>query len=62
MDPVCPSNTQIAEIKNLRKKFDFLKSQLDEDDDDAEHTPDSDSDANESSEEEKPIKKKAGPR
>ena len=50
--PVCPSNNQIAEVKNLRKKFQYLKSQLDHDSD-AEHTPDSeDSEGSDKSEEE----------
>lgn len=59
-DPVCPTNRQIAEVKNLRKKYDFLRSQLDEDDE-AEHTPDSEQ-SEEEEEEVKPIKKKVGPR
>ena len=50
-DPVCPTNKQIAEVKNLRKKCEFLRSQLD-DDEDADHTPDSEEDASEDSEEE----------
>ena len=45
------TNIQVAEVKNLRKKYDYLRSQLD-DDSDAEHTPESEasdeSDASES--------------
>jgi len=39
-NPLCPTNIQVAEIKNLRKKYDYLRSQLD-DDSEAEHTPES---------------------
>jgi hypothetical protein len=48
-------------MKNLRKKYEYLRNQLD-DDSDSDHTSSSD-DSNESEEEEaKPQKKKAGPR
>lgn len=59
-NPECPSNKEIAEVKNLRKQYEYLKSQLEEDDE-AEHTPDSDesNESEESEEEVKPFKQKA---
>jgi cAMP-dependent protein kinase regulator len=45
----------------MRKKLEFLKSQLDVDEE-AEHTPESDDSDVSEEEEVKPIKKKAGPR
>ena len=62
-NPELPTNKQVAEIKNLRKQYEYLRSQLDEDSE-AEHTPSSDE--SEESEEEpqpkktKPIKQRAG--
>ena len=57
-----PSNLVVAEVKNLRKKYELLKGQVIDDDD---HT-ESDEDDDESDEEEvkqpakRPIKQRAG--
>lgn len=40
-DPELPSNIEVAEIKNLRKKFEFLKGQVMDEND---HTESSDDD------------------
>ena len=60
-NPKCPTNKQIAELKNLRKKYDYLRSQLEEDEE-AEHTPESEESENSEEEQVVPQKKKAGPR
>lgn len=55
-EPVMPTNLDVAEIKNLRKKYEYLKSQVMDDD---EHTPSEDGSDDEMSEEEEktaPVK------
>ena len=49
-DPVMPTNLQVAEIKNLRKKYDYLKSLVDDENEVV--TTESDQDDEESEEEE----------
>jgi len=48
--PVMPSNIQVAEIKNLRKKYDYLNSLVENSDEPV--TTESDQDDDESEEEE----------
>ena len=59
--PITPANHEVAEMKNLRKKYEYLKSQVGGADS-ASETPESDNDSNSNSEEEEkqaPVKPKA---
>ena len=55
--PVMPTNLEVAEMKNLRKKYDFLKGQLNEDEDCTDESePEDDSDEEETK---APVKRPA---
>ena len=55
--PITPANHEVAEMKNLRKKYEYLKSQVGGADS-ASETPESDEDSEEE-EKQAPVKSKA---
>ena len=52
--PVMPTNLEVAEVKNLRKKVEYLKSQLNED---VDVTDESEQDDESEEEEKAPVRK-----